>query len=167
MWVNLGWIAFLLVPAFLPFPRILGPNVKWKVSSELGYKRGKIADRFLAPAASEMQAREWLVFCSEYLDVDRNFRDVYLWKPKHQAKESASVWERLWVKSAMFSCGMVQGYSVLPAHIAISPTHRCKLFWTWTESTLGRTLFFGRVQNTWWGAFWLLEAARLSDLQLI
>ena len=141
MWVNLGWIAFLLAPAFLPFPRILGPNVKWKVSSELGYKRGKIADRFLAPAASEMQAREWLVFCSEYLDVDRNFRDVYLWKPKHQAKDSASVWERLWVKSAMFSCGMAQGYSVLPAHIAISPTHPLQTFLDLNRINTGKDPF--------------------------
>lgn len=40
--------------------------------------------------------------CSEYLEVDLNFRHAYLWEPKRQAKESASPWERFWLWPAMF-----------------------------------------------------------------
>lgn len=61
-----------------------------------------------------------------------------------------------------FSCGWEPGCSALPTHIAI--THFAG---TWTEGELGRALLSGRVENAWWGAFWLLEAARFGDLQLI
>lgn len=60
-----------------------------------------------------MQARECFAFCSEYLEVDLNFRDAYLWEPKHQAKESANTWEKcvqptaflLWVQRWLALCG--------------------------------------------------------------
>lgn len=48
------------------------------------------------------------------------------------------------------------------------PTHTITHFsGTWAEWELGRAPLSGRVENSWWGAFWLLEAARFGDLQLI
>lgn len=88
----------------------------------------KNADTFLAPARSEVQAEECFAFHSEDLEINPNFRDAYLWEPKHPAKKPADTWERQ-CSQKHFSCGMVQGGSGLPTHTAIYHTHHCKGFW--------------------------------------